>query len=83
LGLTAFTNGRPGADPRSLFSAVISVLASISMSRAYLVNTARGPLVDEAALVAALGSGQLGGAARDVVATEPLAKTGGCLAAPT
>jgi phosphoglycerate dehydrogenase-like enzyme len=53
------------------------------MSRAYLVNTARGPLVDEAALVAALGSGQLGGAARDVVATEPLAKTGGCLAAPT
>lgn len=38
---------------------------------AYLINTGRGPLIDEAALLAALENGTIAGAALDVLVKEP------------
>ncbi len=49
---------------------------------AWLINTARGPIVDEVALRTALESGKIGGAALDVLEVEPMQANCSLIGAP-
>lgn len=70
-------HGLPGARPL-LDAAALAALRP----GALIVNTARGALVDEDALVRALEGGHLGGAALDVTRREPLPADSPLLGAP-
>jgi phosphoglycerate dehydrogenase-like enzyme len=61
LGLSDTTRGIVGAPELALMQ-----------PHAVLVNTARGPLLDEQALIQALKAGRIAGAALDVFEREPL-----------
>jgi (S)-sulfolactate dehydrogenase len=63
-------------DTRNLIDA--AAIARIKRG-AVLVNTARGGIVDDGALAAALADGRLGGAAIDVYPEEPLTAAAGAL----
>jgi D-3-phosphoglycerate dehydrogenase len=61
VALAAETRGLLGAEQLALLP-----------PGAFVINAARGGIVDEAALLAAIGSGALAGGALDVYDTEPL-----------
>ncbi len=69
-----------------LFESTKHIINSESLSKmkrgAYLINTSRGPLIDEVALCSALQNGHLAGAALDVVSVEPIEATNPLLDAP-
>ncbi len=67
------------ADTRGFVDA--AMLARMRPS-AFLINTARGPLIDENALSKALGDGTIAGAALDVVSIEPMRENNPLVHAP-
>lgn len=57
-----------------------SARLALMKNTAYLINLARGPVVDQQALTAALNNGSIGGAAIDVYDPEPVARDDDLLA---
>jgi phosphoglycerate dehydrogenase-like enzyme len=69
--LNGGTRGLIGADELALMKPT-----------AFLINTSRGPIVDERSLISALHAGTIAGAGLDVYDTEPLPADHPLLAAP-
>ncbi len=63
---------RPGEGPEPTFHLLDERRLRLMKPTSYLINTSRGPVVDEHALVLALREGWIAGAALDVYAQEPL-----------
>ncbi len=63
---------RPGEAEEPTFHLMDDRRLRLMKPTAYLVNTSRGPVVDEGALARALREGWIAGAALDVFETEPL-----------
>ena len=63
---------RPGESTTPTYHLFNEQTLSLMKSTAYLVNSSRGPVIDEAALALALRENWIAGAALDVYETEPL-----------
>jgi len=66
----------PAGQPDSTHHLIDAEALAAMKQTAYLVNSARGPIVDEAALVEALRSGTIAGAGLDVFEEEPTVHPG-------